>query len=85
MPLIEVVIPAPGLDSWELTIAADGSGADVLHLTPQQAMHLVEQLLDAVHEADPQLCCGETVTVPAAVAAELGHQAPVAVQAGYTA
>jgi hypothetical protein len=53
-----VVVPA-GLDSWAPARLADGSG-DVLHLTPAEAMGLVGQLLDAVHEVDPDLCCGDS-------------------------
>lgn len=51
---IEVVVPA-GLDSWAPVRLDDGSG-DVLHLTPDEVMQLVEVLLDAVHDADPALC-----------------------------
>lgn len=62
MPLIEILVPS--VDAWEPARLDDGSG-DVLHLTPAEAMRLVGQLLDAIHAADPGLCCGETVTVPA--------------------
>lgn len=54
--LIEVTVPS--VDAWAPARLEDGSG-DVLHMTPAQAMGLVSLLLDAIHDADPELCCGD--------------------------
>lgn len=54
--LVEVAVP--DLDLWRPAHDHD-AGCDVLHMTPDDAMDLVTQLLDKVHDVDPGLCCGE--------------------------